>query len=99
MTQDDVKMGFELGAMKTRIIIGSILGGVAVTLLTGLVSNTPPMWVGAILYGYPLTWLTRMIVAPEYYPWRMDTANLIVDIIIWTLATAALLLLLRRIKK
>ena len=99
MTLEDVKIGSELGAMKTRIIIGSIVGGVALTLLTGLVSNTPPMWVGAILYGYPLPWLTRMIVAPQYYPWRMETANLLVDIIVWTLVIGALLFILTRAKK
>jgi hypothetical protein len=85
--------------MKTRIAVGSVLVGVAVTLLTGLVSNTPPRWVGATLYGYPLPWLTRMIVAPEYYPWRTDTGNFIVDIIIWTFTIGALLLILTRIKK
>jgi hypothetical protein len=99
MTQDDAISGFELEAMKTKIIIGSILGGVAVTLLTGLVSNTPPMWVGAILYGYPLPWLTRMIVAPQYYPWRVETANLLVDIIVWTIVIGALLFLLTKAKK
>ena len=50
-------------------------------------------------YGYPLAWLTRMVLAPEYYPWRMDTANFVVDIIIWTLAIGALLLILTRIEK
>jgi hypothetical protein len=85
--------------MKTRFAVASVLGGLTVTLLTGLVSNTPPMLVGATLYGYPLPWLSRMIVAPQYYPWRMNTANLIVDLILWTLVIGALLLILARIKK
>lgn len=85
--------------MKARILLWSILGGVVVTALTGLLSNTPPMWVGATLYGYPLAWLSRLILAPEYFPWRIDIVNLIVDIVVWTVAVGIVLLILMRIKR
>jgi hypothetical protein len=89
----------DLKAMKARILLWSILGGVVVTALTGLLSNTPPMWVGATLYGYPLAWLSRLILAPEYFPWRIDIVNLIVDIVVWTVAVGIVLLILMRIKR
>ena len=67
--------------MHIRTLIPAIIGGVAITLLTGLVSNTPPMLVGAVWYGYPLAWLIRLVLAPEYFPWRVDVLFLVIDII------------------
>jgi hypothetical protein len=70
--------------MTAKLAVFSIVGGIVVMLLTGFVSNTPVMWVGATLFGYPFPWLIRMVLAPEYYPWRIDTLNFIVDVIIWS---------------
>jgi len=79
-----------------RILFWSILGGVLITLLTGLVSNTPAAWAGAALYGYPLAWLLRLVLAPEYFPWRIDWVNLILDVLVWlTIIRIALLMLTR----
>lgn len=80
----------------TRILLGSILGGVAITLLTGLTINTPPMLVGAVHYGYPFAWLVRMIVAPQYFPWTVNVPNLILDLIVWSLVAGVALFLLKR---
>ena len=80
----------------TRILLGSILGGVAITLLTGLTINTPPMLVGAVHYGYPFAWLIRMIVTPQYFPWTVNVSNLILDLIVWSLAAGVALFLLKR---
>jgi hypothetical protein len=79
--------------MKIRTVLFVILGGILVALATGLFSNTPPMMVGAVHYGYPLAWLTRLIVAPEYFPWLVDYANLIVDIIVWTIIVCIVLVI------
>lgn len=82
-----------------RILFWSILGGVVITLLTGLVSNTPAMWVGAALYGYPLAWLLRLVLAPEYFPWRIDWVNLVLDILVWVTIVRIALFMLMRPKK
>jgi hypothetical protein len=70
--------------MLNRNWIYSIIFGIVITLLTGLISNTQAKLVGATHYGYPLVWLIRRVLAPQYFPWRIDIVNLIIDIIIWT---------------
>jgi len=83
--------------MATKTVIYSVIGGVVVTLLTGLISNTPAMLVGAMHYGYPLAWLVRLVLAPEYFPWRVNVPNLIVDLVIWIIiAGMAVTVLTRR---
>jgi len=74
-----------------RIVIISVVGGVVIALLTGLVSNTPPMLVGAVWYGYPLAWLIRLVLAPEYFPWRADVPALVADVIVWTIIVAVVI--------
>ena len=70
--------------------IVSIAMGVAAALLTGLVGVTPAGLVGATWYGYPLVWLRRLILSPEYYPWRVDWFNLILDIVLWCAIAAVI---------
>jgi hypothetical protein len=73
-------------------VLIAIVGGVLLTLLTGVFSNTPEMMVGATHYGYPLPWLVRMIVAPEYFPWVVDYVNLLADVITWSIIVGIVLL-------
>jgi hypothetical protein len=80
-----------------RIVILSVVGGVLITLLTGLISSTPPMLVGAVWYGYPLAWLFRLILAPEYFPWRVDVTALLVDIVAWSVVVAVVLFIVKKI--
>lgn len=82
--------------MRTKQLILAVIVGVAITLITGLIPNTPPMLVGAVHYGYPFPWLFRMIVGPGYFPWATDTGNLVVDIILWSIITGIVLLALHR---
>ena len=70
--------------MDVRFISATIIGGVGVTLLTGLFPNTRPMLLGATHHGYPFAWLIRLIIAPQYFPWRINELNLILDIIFWS---------------
>ena len=81
-----------------KILILSLIGGVVITLLTGLVSNMPAPLLGAEHYGYPLPWLFRLILAPEYFPWRVDAMALIVDIVIWTVVIGVVLFVSTKIK-
>jgi hypothetical protein len=77
--------------MNVRILISVVFGGLAIALLTGLVSNTPPMLVGATHYGLPMAWLFRLVIAPEYFPWRVDIARLLVDTAVWAAVVAVVL--------
>ena len=74
----------------------ALVGGVAITLVTGLLPNTSSMLVGARWYGYPLAWLIRMVVAPEYFPWKVETVGLVADIVVWTLIVLVILLVAMR---
>jgi len=85
--------------MNVRILLLAITGGVIVTLLTGLISNTQPLLVGAIHYGYPFAWLTRLVIAPEYFPWRIDVLNLVADMVVWTVIIGIVLSVMTRAKK
>ena len=82
--------------VELRKVLMALIGGIAITLLTGLMPNTPSMLVGASWYGYPLAWLIRMVVAPEYFPWKVEIAGLIVDIVVWTLIVFVILLVTMR---
>jgi len=85
--------------MDVKMLASSILGGIVIALLTGLVPNTPPMFVGATHYGYPWAWLIRLVVAPEYFPWRTDVLNLIGDIIVWAIMVGIILLIVGKARK
>jgi hypothetical protein len=84
--------------MATKTVIYSVIGGVVVTLLTGLISNTPAMLVGAMHYGYPLAWLMRLVLAPEYFPWRVIVPKLVVDLVIWIIIVGMAVTVLTRRK-
>jgi hypothetical protein len=85
--------------MKARAVLIAIAGGVLLTLLTGLLSNTPEMMVGATHYGYPLAWLIRMIVAPQYFPWVVDYISLLADIAFWSVIVGIVLLAIGKARK
>jgi hypothetical protein len=70
-----------------------------VTFLTGLVENTLSQGLGATWYGFPAGWLYRLVLGPEYYPWRMDALGLILDVLFWALIFAGVFLLAVRIRE
>jgi len=82
--------------VELKKVLMALVGGIAITLLTGLMPNTPGMLVGASWYGYPLAWLIRMVVAPEYFPWKVEIVGLIADIVVWTLIVLVILLVAMR---
>ena len=85
-----------MNAMKTVIL--SLTGGVVITLLTGLLSNMPAPLLGAEHYGYPIPWLLRLILGPEYFPWRVDVVALAVDVVVWTIVIGVALFVWAKIK-
>jgi hypothetical protein len=85
-----------LNAMK--IVILSLIGGAVISLLTGLLLNMPAPLLSAEHYGYPLPWLFRLILAPEYFPWRVDLAGLLGDVAVWTIVVGVALFAWTKIK-
>lgn len=85
--------------MDKKPLLFGIIGGVIIAFVSGLISSTPPMLVGAVHYGYPLAWRFRLIIAPQYYPWRFDMLNLSLDIIIWVIIVYFILLALIKVRK
>ncbi len=83
----------------TNRIVVSILGGEIITLLTGLFSNTPQMMVGAEWFGFPLAWLIRMIVAPEYNPWRIEFVNFLADVVVWSVILLVIVFIVEKVRK
>ena len=83
----------------TNRLVVSIIGGVIITLLTGLFSSTPQMLVGAEWYGFPLAWLIRMMVAPEYNPWRVEFLNFIADVVVWSVILLVIVFIVDKVRK
>jgi len=82
-----------------KLLVLAAIGGIVITLLTGLLENTPQMLVGAVWYGYPLAWLVRMVVAPQYFPWVVRPLRLIADIVFWAVIVAIVLFAYTKTKK
>ena len=81
-----------------KIVILSLIGGAVISLLTGLLLNMPAPLLGAEHYGHPLPWLFRLILAPEYFPWRVDLASLLGDVAVWTIVAGVALFAWTKIK-
>jgi hypothetical protein len=81
------------------MIVYAVVAGVVITLLTGLIGNTPEMLVGAVYYGYPFAWLEMMVVAPQYFPWVVRPLRLILDIVVWTVIVWVILFVASKAKK
>lgn len=74
-----------------RMGLISLVVGIVITLLTGLLNSTPSGGlIGATWYGYPTAWLTQLSGA-QGAPWTLysnSPVNLIIDIIFWTIIVA-----------
>jgi ABC-type uncharacterized transport system permease subunit len=71
--------------MKTKLIIKlllSFIGGVIVTIITGLFSYPTGEVIGVDKWGYPFYWLSQIIFpgAEKIINW----SNLIINILIWS---------------
>ena len=75
-------------------ILLSVIGGVTITLLTALIPSR--LLVGATHYGLPLAWRTRLVLHPQYNPWRINMPNLVIDIVIWSVVVGVVIFLIRR---
>jgi hypothetical protein len=81
-----------------KSILASIVIAVSVTLFTGAINSTPTLLLGAAWYGYPITWIRRLVIAPQYNPWRVDLPGLAIDLVFWFVITAVILFAVRYTK-
>jgi len=99
-----LKIWAKRGNIKVRIsvygsdgminILFSIIGGIAITLLTAFIPLRSLM--GATHYGFPLAWRIRLVLAPQYNPWRMNITNLVMDVVIWSVIVGIAIFIIRR---
>ena len=85
--------------MSLKTIALALIGGIVITLLTGLVDHTPEMLVGAVYYGYPFAWLEMMVVAPQYFPWVVRPLRLVLDIVVWAIIVWVVLFVVSQARK
>lgn len=81
---------------RNRRLALSLAGGVVLTLLTGLVPLRTLM--GATHYGLPMAWLVRRVLAPEFFPWRLEPLGLVVDLLVWTVVALAVIVAVERFR-
>jgi len=80
-------------------MLSAIVGGIAATLVSGLFPHTSPLLAGAVWYGYPLSWLIRMIVAPSYNPWTILWLSFLIDVLFWSIVAGAMIGILKMPKR
>lgn len=87
--------------MKSSIktLVYAVIGGVVITLVTGLINHTPEMLVGAVYYGYPFAWLEMLVVAPQYFPWVVRPLRLVLDIVVWAIVVWVILFVISKLRK
>ncbi len=73
------------------VLVLSVIGGLLITLLTGLINSTPYPLVGATWYGYPASWNIYMVVGPQYNPWSFQAASFVIDVVVWFVIVAIVL--------
>jgi len=83
--------------MKTLVF--AVIGGIVITLLTGLANHTPEMLVGAVYYGYPFAWLEMLVIAPQYFPWVVRPLRLVLDIVVWAIVVWIILFAVSKARK
>ena len=86
-----------MNGLKTVIL--AVAGGVVITLLTGLINNTPEGLMGAVWYGYPLPWLVMRVLAPQYFPWVLRPLRFIADIVVWFIVVWVILFIVSKVRK
>jgi len=82
---------------KYSVALGSVIGGMLITLLTGLYNSTPNGLLGAAWFGWPFTWVRRLVVAPQYSPWAFDVTGFAKDFVVWAVVLAVLIVIIQRL--
>ncbi len=73
----------------------AISTGVLITVLSSFVPATPGGgFVGATWWGFPVAWLVKMVVAPQYNPYTLGPYGILgflADIVIWFIVALIIL--------
>ncbi len=77
-----------------KIIVKSIISSLIITAVSGLVNSTPFLLAGANWYGFPFTWLRKLVIAPQYNPWRVDVSGFAANLIFWFVVSFLIISLL-----
>ena len=83
---------------QAHIVAIALVAGLAITLLTGIVKATPRGLLGASWHGFPRAWLIKMVIAPQYFPWKADYPNFVLDVLFWATIAGIILLIANRMK-
>ncbi len=81
--------------MKSMVLV-SVFGALAATLMTGLVDATPMNLVGARWHGWPFAWF-YVIVYPGS-PISFNWINLVADLTIWLVIAPIVVLTISKFK-
>jgi hypothetical protein len=66
-----------------KLLILSVIKGLLITLITGLLNTTPSDLVGSTWYGWPFAWRYVPVVLEPVASY--DAVHFIMDVIIWTI--------------
>jgi hypothetical protein len=77
----------------SKIVIASVIIGILAALVTGAVNSTPAGLLGTTWYGFPVTWISKVVINPSGNPWKLDTVGLIADTVFWFVIVLALMLI------
>lgn len=80
-----------------RLVAIAAGGGVVLTLLTGLVPVRSLL--GGTHYGLPAVWLVRLVLGPGCVPWRVRWLGFVVDVVVWSVVVAVILVLYGRYRR
>jgi len=78
--------------IKIKSLILAVIGGIVITLLTGLVNQSPACTrivcvIGQVYSGYPLAWVETLAGASRF----VRPLRLAVDIVTWTIGVAVIM--------
>jgi hypothetical protein len=68
---------------KINKLLVSLVAGVIVTLITGLVQNK--VLIGATHYGWPIAWRIIRVLAPEHNPLKIIPLWFVIDTAFWAI--------------
>jgi uncharacterized RDD family membrane protein YckC len=83
-----------------KVLVSAIVGGVIITLVTGLLQNAPYL-MGATYYGYPFSWLVDEHGAPPNFDiYKISHLRYLgADIVIWAIIIGLILFGISKLRK
>ena len=79
-----------------QIILCCLIGGIVITIITGLINITPPMYMGSSWYGFPLPWRYVIVADPPIE--SISLAFFFLDAMFWWFVLYAVILLIKKVK-